>query len=480
MSSSLTFAPSIQSRWQSVRLQWRAATGVGLLFLPFLFGFGVVVSFKPMLAFLFVAAFAAVLLAFFGTRFALPLYFATTLGTAIPLPFIPISGNRLAAGFLLLAALMEIPFLRRHWNFNSVHLLFWVMIAYVLGITAFMMPEGERYPSENFFYLVLFLIVTIRYYEKTWMLHLLAGFTIANLLTQIVPGLIELALGRHISWFSIGAPLLRLDGLANNAIVYGYYNIWLLPFVMLLALRSRNFFIKLFYYSNGFLLIFLAIATENRQTIPLLAAAFGTYILFCRYRYRGRILAVMTVAGILALPLVGAELYERFSAFGDVKHDKSLAIRYDKALIASKIQEDYFWTGIGHANFQYRHQEYIPKGETVLIYALFRKNQFIDMGYIQIFTEYGLIGTVIITLLMIAALYYFLQVYILSRRLADPFWTNVLAAVAASFALLIIGNFIQDVFLTPRSFLSFAFLLAAGTAVQIQVTKETGGGGTFA
>lgn len=425
-----------------------------------------------------IGALAGLAIAFFGgTHVCLPLYFLTTFGTVLIFPFLPVSLNRLLAALLFLAWCMDLVRRRQEVHVSLCMVLFFVMQVYILVTVAFLMPSGFGfvYPVESIFYMVLATIIALGYTRKWDQRIILNGFLVATLIMVGIPGLIEMVTGQDLRLTGFRGPRHRLDGLSVNAIVFAFAALYAIPIAFTLLIDSKALPYRAFLLGTVLLLIVMSLATLNRQTPFTLAAMGLVYIIMVRWPFKRFLVIPIILGGILVAPFVGGKLVERLSVATDMRKDASLAIRHDKAIIALQEFQKSPWIGIGHDMFQYKWRENIPKGNMMVIPYVWERRQFVDLGYLQILTEYGIIGMVLFLLLLGVTIIHILKYYRVSLTLEDPWYTNMVAALAALFVQLVITMMVMDSFVTTRTFILYGFLFAMSAAIRREFLLAHGG-----
>lgn len=416
---------------------------------------------------------AVVAMLFGGTRLMLPVYFLTTFGTVIALPGVPpsISLNRVAAALLLGAALLETPAVRHRFLVTPAVALFAAFQLYYLPVSMVLAPPEIDFPIESLFYILIAVVLATRFWRESWMRSISWAILLTSVLAVVVPGTIELIVGRNITVSGVSGRLLRLNGLSVNAIVFAFTAVFAMPFGMFLALESRSFAARLVALGSVGALGVLALLTLNRQTPIIMAGVFLVFVALIRSSYRAHLLGIVVLIGLVAAPVVGAKVVERFSKASDFRKDPSLAVRRDKALIAYEMIGRNAWLGVGHNHYHVLFKDYRPKGQLYILPWILDRHQYIDLGYLQILTEYGIIGSVLVMLLFIYTGIMFFRAYRHSLGFSDTFWTNLLAALAAVFAQLLISMLIQDTFVTPRTYILFGLFFAACAGIEHRLER---------
>lgn len=430
-----------------------------------------------------VAAMAGIAIAFFGgTRLCFPLYYLTTFGTILSFPFLPVSVNRLLALLLFGAWSFEILRHRQVLHFSIPLVIFLVFQVYYLGAAAFLLPDhpDAAYPFESFYYIFLTFLIFLGYTLKSWQKTLLSGIVVVTLLITVIPGLIELLTQRNLTLTGFRGPLDRLDGLSMNAIIYAFNAIYAIPLAFTLFMDSRSLVMRGFHLMTSLGLLAMSLGTLNRQTPITLAAIALVYFPLVRWQYKRWIVTPMVVGAIIVAPLVAGKLAERLSVATDVMKDPSLALRRDKAVIALDLVRERPFLGVGHDYYQYIWRDHLVRGDMVILQYSWEKRQYIDLGYLQVLTEYGAIGAGLFFLLVISTIVLMIKFYRISRHLSDPWWTNLLAAVIALYTQFLVSMLIMDSFVTPRTYILYGLLFAVCTGIRRAHAREHGaleGGG---
>lgn len=430
----------------------------------------VVLLAKFQLAFVFAAAVVGLLISFVGgTRVCLPIYYATTFGEAIRFPFLPsaLSINRMAALLLFASIVFEIPFYRRRFPLIASSIVWIAFQVYYLSVAVVKKPPSAPYPVESFFYIVVALLIAGRYWQEKWLRWLLASMVPVMLATIVLPGLAEMVLHRDLKVDGLGGAITRINGLSRNSIIFAFIAIWSIPPTLTLFVEARNALAKLFFGGSAFLALLVALATGNRQTPIIFGVVLIVHLYFMRYRHKRLLVGLVVAGGLVLAPFFAAKIIDRFGTATSIQKDISLTVRHDKMEIAKLAIADNPWTGLGHTYFTYRARDYFPKGRLYLFQYLWDPKFYVDFGYLQIVTEYGLIGAAFFLVLMGTTFYNFRDAYRWSLASEDTWNTNVLAAVAALLAQLIVSLLIQDTFVTPRTYILFGIFWAAYTAARL-------------
>ncbi|CAN5462278.1 hypothetical protein BH09SUM1_BH09SUM1_33420 [soil metagenome] len=408
---------------------------------------------------------------FGGTRLMLPVYYATTFGTILQFPGMPVSINRLAAAGLFLAAVTELPFRRMRYFASSATFCFFLFQIYYLPAAFILKPPGAEYPWESFFYILVTVVLMVRYWQERWLRAITWGFVLVSAAMVILPGAYELVTSHDITPVAINAHLDRLNGLSVNSIFYAFTALWTVPLAATLMLESRRIPVKVCLCIIIATLVMLSLMTANRQTPLILFFMVVVYTTLIRSRHKFAIVVVLVLAALAAVPFVLPKLAERYEMAHSVKSDASLSERHDKLEVARVAVLSHPWFGIGHNYFKDTWKQYRPLGKTVLIQYIEAKYRYIDMGYMQIVTEYGFIGGAIVLCLFAATAVTYRRFYRLSRQLKDSWHTNFLAAIAALFTQLLVSMLVQDTFVTPRTFMMYGCFFAVCISIQLQTKK---------
>lgn len=414
-----------------------------------------------------VAALLAMLLG--GTRVCYPLYFAGLVGTPLVLPGLPVSMNQGLAALLFGAFCADLikHDIRLRWSFPlGVFLAFQL---YYIPAAFALRPEGAEFPVQQIFYILLTLIPVLLYWQKGRLHFLVQAMVFLSFLVIVPPGLMEFVLGVDVTPGGIDGTTDRINGLAKDSIQYSFTALWSMALALFLFVEARNPFSKLTYGTIALSFAFVALATFNRQTIPILAGMIVAFLLLIQYRWRPVLIGVLVVAAAVVTPFVAAQVIERFATARSVLMDHSLTMRHDKFQIASEMIAAHPVTGIGHNHFRYKWRRYMPLGGR--LYVMHESpvpEHHIDLGYLQIVTEYGVLGALIFLLLIMSSFIYWYRLYKRSLRFPRTWHTNYLAAVAALFVQLLMSLTLQDTFTIPRTYILFGLLFVALPIVEAE------------
>jgi O-antigen ligase len=451
-----------------------------LLFLGAVFSIGIFLRYAPNLMVPLAGATVAFLLALiFGTRLMVPVYFLTTFGTVLLIPGAPasLSVNRMAAGLLFLAAVLEVPAVRHRLLLTPPVVLFIAFQLYYIPMAEVLAPErGGGLPVESIFYLLLGTVVALRYWQEQWLRHLLWGILLTSLVMVVVPGVLEVLLQRDLRLDGRIRPLGRVDGFSLNAIVYAFTAVYAMPIAALFAIESRHAVVRLFSVAALASLVIMSLATLNRQTPIIMALVLFTFVVLIRSRYRTLLLVGFVAVGVIAAPIAGQKLLQRFETATDFRKDPSLAIRRDHFLIGKEMLKQNLWTGIGHNHFKHLQQDYRPLGKLFLVKYVIYREHYIDFGWWQILVEYGVIGATIVLMLFASTVFVFGRYYLIARGFPESWWANMMACLGGLYVQQFVSLFIQDTFNTPRSYLLYGMFFAVCTAIELR-RRELGSAG---
>jgi len=405
----------------------------------------------------------AVWLIWLGPHFTFPLYFATWFGTGLFIPGLPVSLNRtMAALFILSWGIWLLkggrPRLRPWLLWTALGFLtLWAVAIGLLGRVPVASPSVQQLA-----YLAPAFALATPIHTRD-QLQRLAAVMVAIGCVINTAGLAEFILRRDLfSQFSDHRMVswdLRINGIAPNAIVFAFTCVWLIPWALWLHIESRSPFARWLALAAFAYLATLSLLTFNRQTPLILAAMLGVGLLLVRYPWRGTLIAVCAALFVIVAPLVIGRIVERVSQLGgDGPPDISLMIRRDKVLVAREIIDAHPWTGIGLNNFKDHWWEHRPHGQLYQIHTDMARPQYIDLGWLQILTETGIIGLALLLVTLATAAMTWLHAW---RRARDHrALRNGLVAVLMLFIQLAVSMMVQDTFFTPWTYLAFALLVA--------------------
>lgn len=414
-----------------------------------------------------------------GTRVCLPLYLALAFGEALPLPGAPgsVSVNQCLALAVLAAFVVDLLRYGGAVRFRLAQNILIVFGIYVVVAAVILKPEKTEYPIQQAYYMFLAVVIAALCWRQRWMNALLGGIVVLGMLLLVVPGYAEFVTGKDFHLNGRVTESFRISGFAKDSIIFAGVCVWLLFFAMYLAFSARMVHSRVFFAMCVPLIAVVPLLTFNRQTPIVIALCTAVMLVFMRSRHKWKMAAVMVVAGAAAAPFFIGRVLERFSKAKSVMMDYSLIERHDKLNMAWEMFHSHRIFGVGSGAYKHLWPEYIPKGNMYLLHDYPRNRElYIDMGYMQILTEYGIVGALLVLAFFIASFVLFVRAYRMSRRLEDTSYSNLLAMCAALFAQLLISLFVRDAFLTPQSFVVFGIFFAACTgverAVAAQVTTE--------
>jgi len=404
-------------------------------------------------------------LVWIGPRVTLPLYFATWFGTAIHLGGVPVSLNRVFAAAFLLSAVAHV--IRRPFRvpFAPPTLLLGAITIYAVARGIAMKPAGAPASFQQLFYLATAFLAASTFRTREDFTRLVGTLLVITCALSSI-GAVEFVLRRDLfAQFSdntLHAGNLRINGISRNAIQFAFNACWALPWALFLfaeamtPLRRRLAFCALLWLAG------LALLTANRQTPFIVAGMLAVGLFFLRARGRGRLIAFFAIVALAVSPFLAARLAKRFG--GVAEHggrDISLAGRVDKVGIAFNMIERDPWFGIGLDNFKFRWYESRTVGEQYRLHFDKGMPQYIDLGYLQIVTETGVVGAALFALLIGTSFLLWLRGRRRARALPDTYSLNLHAVLAMGFAQLLVSLAIQDTFFMPHTYLLFGLLFAA-------------------
>lgn len=404
-------------------------------------------------------------LAWLGPRVTLPLYFATWFGTAIHLGGVPVSLNRVFAAAFLVSAVAHLIRRRFRVPFALPVLMLAVLTLYAVGMGIAKKPAGAPASIQQIFYVAAGLLAASHFRTREDFARL-AGAIVAVTCALSAFGLAEFVLRRDLfpqfSDNTLHAHSLRINGISRNAIQFAFNACWAMPWALFLFAESRTAARRRLALAALAFLAVLALLTFNRQTPFIVAGMMAVGLFFLRAKGRGRIAAFLVLCGLALAPFVATRLVARFQ--GDADHgsrDISLAGRVDKIGIASNMIRDEPWFGVGLDNFKFHWYERRTVGEQFRLHFDKGTPQYVDLGYLQIVTETGIVGACMFALLIASSFALWLRGRRRAQALPDTFVFNAHAALAMGFAQLLASMAIQDTFFMPHTYLLFGLLFAA-------------------
>lgn len=410
----------------------------------------------------FGAGAAAILLSFAGSAFTLPLYFCTTFGTEILVPGLPVSLNRALALLLALAAGNEFLRGRSRIKVTPALVLMVLFHVYILAAAFIKLPENGEMFIQPAFYLVIALIVALNAWRESWRMSVLWTLFVSSIAICGI-GYLEFVVGGDITLKGIepmprGA--IRINGISRDAIQFGFNASWGGFIGLYLLTRVRGAILPQLVAVGTAVTLLAAVLTLNRQVPFILGAMLATFVFLCRWQYR-RHLAVALIAGAAALtPVVGWKIFERIIQAQSHVGDPSFAIRYDKAMIGAEMIAANPLTGIGHNYFQYLYRDYRPIGKTVLIQDDWTSYHTVDLGYLQLVVEYGIIGAALWVVMILAFALMLRRARAFARRTGDGDMMNYTALLAGLVVQLLVSQFLQDTFGIVRTYILMGLILA--------------------
>ncbi len=407
---------------------------------------------------------AAVLLAFAGSRFILPLYFATAFGGEIKVPGLPVSLNRALA--LLLFASFAVEFALGRWRPRlSVALAILVAFhAYILGMALVKLPPGGTFFVQPAYYLVIAFAAAAASWREEWRATVLWSIAVVSAAHTLV-GFAEFVLRQDIVlWGMRPFPRddVRINGIARDAIQFGFNCCWGGFVSLWLLTRCRGIFDGALAASTCVVQLAAALLTLNRQIPVILGAMLVVFVALCRWEHRRKLALALVAGALVAAPLVGWKLSERFATATSAVRDASLGIRYDKAITGWRMLAEHPMTGIGHNYFQFVYREYRPIGETVIMQDDWTRTYTVDLGYVQILVEYGAIGAVLYVLLMASLGLGLWRARSLAEGAGDTAAMNFHALLAALLVQHLVSQFLQDTFGVTRTYLLMGWIIGLG------------------
>ncbi|MDX2175509.1 MAG: O-antigen ligase family protein [Candidatus Sumerlaeia bacterium] len=404
-----------------------------------------------------------------GTAVTLPLYLLTTFGGEILLPGLPVSLNRLAAVFFLASALIELYLRGWHGRITAPMVAFAAFHAYFLSMAVVKRPEGAALYYQPVLYFFLLLVLAGRFHERMRRRRLLQ-FTLGIAFAMGLVGLAEFALGldfrtlpRYVTAWN-GTP--RINGMAKDSIQFGFINSYFALMGLYLLTTTVSKHLRLVYSGIVLVLAVASVLTLNRQTPFILGGMVAVFIALCRWEHRRLLAGGVLATALLLAPVVGVKLLERFQRAQSVRLDASLAQRHDNLTIAIEMVKANPLTGIGHNYYDHFWKQYRPVGETFAIQDTWQERFYIDLGYVQMITEYGLAGVSLWLLFVASLAWTWFRAYRTAKALDDRESINLLAALAALVAQVAVTMLMQDTFGTIRTYLLIGVLLGVAETVR--------------
>ena len=429
---------------------------------------------------LVIAACGGFTLMWLGPRVTFPLYFATWFSTALPVPGLPVSLNRALAAAMLASWLAHcIRFPLRVPRFPGAWLLM-VMTLYAVTLNILMKDTTSPASIQQVVYFIMGLLVFSVYKTKEDYLQLARVLVMITAVITSV-GIVEFILRRELFAFlsetRITATNIRINGISKNAIQYAFNATWALPLALVWHIQARTRLSSLLTLGLVIYLLTACLLTFNRQTPIILGAMIFVGLMLVRYKYRIRLLAVFLLITAAITPFVVGKILERYNNIGESRPDVSIAVRADKFRVAREILRDHWVLGIGLNNFKDYWFEYKPRGELYQIHTDPEHEYYIDLGYMQLLTETGIVGLLAFVALMVISAGTWFVAWWRSLKIPDPLVTNILAALAMNFTQLLISNLIQDTFYTPHTYLLFFLFFAALVIAKQEGRSQQNGDG---
>ncbi len=414
---------------------------------------------------------AAVVIVWLGPLVAFPFYFATWFGTGLFMPGIPVSLNRVMAGVFVLSWLVWIAKGGKPRFTGAVMFgLLAVLTVWAVGTGLMWRAAGASPSIQQLAYLAASLALSSAIHSRADLARLTAVMVAIGCAINSV-GLAEFIVGydlfpqfsdhRMVAWD------LRINGIAPNAIVFAFTCVWLLPWALWLHMQSHTRVGRWLALLAFAYLAMLSLMTFNRQTPLIVAAMVGVGLLLVRYPWRGALIVACAALAIAVAPFVVGRIADRLVQLGgDGAPDISLMIRRDKVLVALEVVRAHPWTGIGLDNFKDHWWEHRPRGELYQIHTDMARPQYIDLGWLQVLTETGIIGAALLLATLAAAMALWLAAW---SRAHEPWVRNGLVAVLMLFIQLGLSMMVQDTFFNAWTYLAFGML-----AVMVRFAREEG------
>jgi len=449
---------------QNFGIYWPVTFAIfGILFFYLFAGYFVFLDYPYQLGIFTIGFCGFCFLVMFGPKVTFLLYFATLFGTAINLPGIPISINRVFA-FAFIASWLFRIVARQNFKLPLIFpfFLFITITFYAVLMNILLKAPESPVSFQQIIYTMVGIAVFQTYQSKEDFIKLIKILLTITCVISFV-GVLEFIIRRdlfaHFSDNTQYAHSLRINGISKNAIQFAFNATWMIPFAVFLHIQSTTTSTRFWSLVVLVYLITACLLTFNRQTPIIISAMMIVGVAFMKYRYRGALIVGMVVVGALVSPLVIGKIIERFSSIGgDGRPDLSFAIRYDKVLVAMEILKDHWLFGIGLNNFNDYWFSYKPRGDLYLIHFDPERDYYIDLGYLQILVDTGVVGFTAFVVLIISSAVMWFRAFGRSLKLEDTFYRNLLAVLSMSFAQLLISLMIQDTFFTPRTYLLFFIL----------------------
>lgn len=393
-----------------------------------------------------------------------PLYFAvlffndTTFDGALP-----ISPNQvLAPLFLLSTGMLYLRGKTLSPRFKFlVPLLVMVLYFSVRGVTGENLENGLLYTRYLVIYLVMAVCIAMLMVKEStilkfaWIIVLVTtGFAIHGLVEAFQKNLLTSAI---YNW----GGAFRVKGTAANSIVFAWNMIYAFPFAFLLFSESHSRVTRTLALLCGLLILSAAILTFNRQSYVQMAIVVTLCMALFTYRNRKALLAMLIgfggLAGVAVLPLI----LQRFLTVASLSKDYSFLERRDSFLIGMEMIKSSPIVGIGFGSYSKVWGKYIP-AEYNTYFAQYRGAvipKFMDMGYLSIFAETGIIGLALFVTLLILVLWRAWKFRRAAVAVGDHFSQNFASMVIAVTVFIGLTSMLQDTFLFTRVWIVMGLVL---------------------
>jgi len=393
-----------------------------------------------------------------------PLYFAvlffndTTFEGALP-----ISPNQvlaplflLSTGMLYLRGKTLSPLFR-----FLVPLVIMVLYFSVRGVTGENLENGLLYTRYLVIYLVMAVCIAMLMVKEStilkfvWIIVLITtGFAIHGLVEAFQKNLLTSAI---YNW----GGAFRVKGTAANSIVFAWNMIYAFPFAFLLFSESHSRFTRTLALVCGLLILGVAILTFNRQSYVQMAVVVTLCVALFTYRNRKVLLTMLIgfggLAGIAVLPLI----LQRFLTVASLSKDYSFLERRDSFLIGMEMIKSSPIVGIGFGSYSKVWGKYIPSDYSTY-FAQYRgamNVKFMDLGYMSVFAETGIIGLLMFVGIMLLVVYRAWQFRKSALAVGDHFSQNFSSALIAVAAFIGMTSMLQDTFLFTRVWIFFGLAM---------------------
>lgn len=264
--------------------------------------------------------------------------------------------------------------------------------------------------------------------------------------------------------------MFRINGVAPNPIVYGLHLAWSLPFAFGMIASER----RAAWRTTGLLclaaILIAGFLTLNRQTWVVMAAtSMGALVLL-----RGRWIAWMALGGALAVlaaaPIVAPKVIARFAIMADLHYDTSFKYRRDNFRVAANILEHHPVTGLGLGQYPHNWHRYLLPDLFYLQYERPERAFYIDMGYMQVAAEAGLLGLGLLLLLHAAAATRLLACWSRAPAPQRTWWAVLLLALG----VVLLSSLTQDTLLRPRLWMAWSLACCYAASAAPPLTQDAG------